>query len=113
MEIKMNKNLLKSFLLVLTVVLLFASTINVTLAAPQPAPLAAPAGPPARPPAGPAPDASLAVHNLTYAPSPLDNPIKGFAPFFFHATNYEQKPLLHSTIWSYFAVSEVQNHATD
>lgn len=75
--------------------------------------VAAPAGPPPRPPAGPSPDPSLAVHSLSYAPGPLDNPIKGFAPFFFKGTNYEQKSLPHSMIWSYFALSEVQNNPSD
>jgi len=74
---------------------------------------AVPAGPPTRPAQGPAPDPSLTAHALTYAPSPLDNPLKGFAPYFFKATNYEQKPLPHSLLWSYFALSEVQNNPND
>ncbi len=105
----MNKKLLQGSLLILIVLALLISAISVTLAAPA----AVPAGPPARPAQGPAVDGSLAVHNLTYAPGPLDNPIKGFAPYFFKGTNYEQKPLPHSMIWSYFALSEVQNNPND
>src|SRR5688500_3356775 len=57
--------------IILVVLVLFALAIPT---------LAAPAGPPPRPPAGPAADPSLAVHPLTFAPGPLDNPLKGFAP---------------------------------
>src|SRR6185369_10155725 len=62
------------------------------------------AGAPARPSAGASPDPALAVHPLTYAPGPLDNPLKGFMPFFITQTNYEAKPLPHSMLWSYFAL---------
>jgi len=75
--------------------------------------LAAPAGPPSRPPAGPSPNPSLPSHSLTYAPGPLDNPLKGFLPFFFARTNYETKPLPHSMLWSYFALSEVMTSGSN
>ena len=105
----MKKNLLHLLFALVLGALVFTLVTTTALAASS----AVPAGPPARPAVGPAPDSSLAVHALNFAPGPLDNPIKGFAPFFFKATNYEQKPLPHSLIWSYFALSEVQNNASD
>ncbi len=65
--------------IILVVLVLFALAIP-TLAA-----LSWAAAPPAK--LSPAADPSLAVHPLTFAPGPLDNPLKGFAPFFFHSTN--------------------------
>ncbi len=67
---------------------------------------AAPAGPPPPPAPGPAVDASLKPHALAAAPSPLDNPLKGFAPFYFPGKTYAGK-FPHSMQWSYFALNEL------
>ncbi len=68
--------------------------------------LGAPAGPPPRPPAGPAADTALASHPLKYAKSPLDNPLKGFVPFYSPGKTYAGK-FPHSMEWSYFALSDL------
>jgi hypothetical protein len=67
---------------------------------------AAPAGPPAAPAAGPAPDIRLKAHTLAPAPSPLDNPLKGFIPFHFPGKTYAGK-FPHSMQWSYFALKDL------
>src|SRR5688500_14992212 len=72
---------------------------------------AAPAGPPANPPTSP-PDGTLIAHQLQYAPAPLDNPLKGFMPFFFKGTDYASA-FPHSMEWSYFALSEVMTNPTN
>lgn len=71
------------------------------------APLAAaPAGPPKAPAASPKKLSELPAHALAYAPSPLDNPLKGFAPFYAPGKTYANKfPL--SMEWSYFALSDL------
>ncbi len=74
--------------------------------------LASPAGPPARPSAGPAPDGSLAVHNLTYAPSALGQPAKGIAPYFFAGSDYTST-YPGGLMWSYFALSDIMTSPTD
>ena len=72
---------------------------------------AAPAGPPANPPTS-SPDGTLIAHQLQYAPAPLDNPLKGFMPFFFKGTDYASA-FPHSMEWSYFALSEVMTNPTN
>jgi hypothetical protein len=67
---------------------------------------AAPAGPPPAPPAGPAVDARLQAHALAPAPSPLDNPLKGFVPFYFAGKTYAGK-FPHSMQWAYFGLREL------
>ncbi len=69
---------------------------------------AAPAGAPARPAPSAAadPSASLTAHPLAYAPGPLDNPLKGFVPFYEPGKTYENK-YPHSMEWSYFALSDL------
>lgn len=66
---------------------------------------ATPAGAPARPDPGPKPSA-LPAHPLKYAPGPLDNPLKGFVPFYEPGKTYEKK-YPHSLEWSYFALSDL------
>ncbi len=62
-------------------------------------------------PSGPAPAAGLTNQSLTYAPSPLDNPLKGFLPWFYSKTDYANA-YPHSMEWSYFALSEVMSGPT-
>jgi hypothetical protein len=81
------------------------------LFAPQAA-LAAPAGPPPRPAAPSTPSPSLTDHPLTAAPSPLDNPLKGFARFYFPGDD-QSLGYPRSLAWSYFGLSEVMTSATD
>ena len=73
---------------------------------------APPAGPPSRPAPPPAPSPSLTDHPLTAAPSPLDNPLKGFARFYFPGDD-ENSGYPRSLAWSYFGLSEVMTGATD
>ena len=73
---------------------------------------AAPAGPPPRPAPPSAPSPSLTDHPLTAAPSPLDNPLKGFARFYFPGDN-QNSGYPRSLAWSYFGLSEVMTSATD
>jgi hypothetical protein len=73
---------------------------------------AAPAGPPARPAAPGSPSPGLTDHALTTAPSPLDNPLKGFARFYFPGDN-QNSGYPRSLAWSYFGLSEVMTSATD
>ncbi|MFB9446641.1 DUF4832 domain-containing protein [Dactylosporangium vinaceum] len=79
--------------------------------APPPA-TAAPAGRPARPAAPATPSPALTDHPLTAAPSPLDNPLKGFARFYFPGDN-QNSGYPRSLAWSYFGLSEVMTSATD
>jgi len=74
--------------------------------------VAAPAGPPPRPAPPAAPGPSLTDHPLTAAPSPLDNPLKGFARFYFPGDN-QSLGYPRSLAWSYFGLSEVMTSATD
>ncbi|WP_433221014.1 fibronectin type III domain-containing protein [Dactylosporangium sp. CS-047395] len=71
-----------------------------------------PAGPPARPAPPASPSPSLTDHPLTAAPSPLDNPLKGFARFYFPGDN-QNSGYPRSLAWSYFGLSEVMTSATD
>ncbi|WP_432841194.1 DUF4832 domain-containing protein [Dactylosporangium sp. CA-092794] len=71
-----------------------------------------PAGPPARPAPPAAPSPSLTDHPLTAAPSPLDNPLKGFARFYFPGED-QSLGYPRSLAWSYFGLSEVMTSATD
>jgi hypothetical protein len=67
---------------------------------------AAPSGRPVRPAPPATPDPSLAVHPLASAPGPLDNPLKGFATYYFPGSD-ENTGYPHSLQWSYFGLSEV------
>ncbi|WP_433605907.1 fibronectin type III domain-containing protein [Dactylosporangium sp. CA-139114] len=73
---------------------------------------AVPAGVPARPAPPAAPSPGLTDHPLTAAPSPLDNPLKGFARFYFPGDN-QNSGYPRSLAWSYFGLSEVMTSATD
>ncbi|NBD27249.1 S-layer homology domain-containing protein [Paenibacillus glycinis] len=54
----------------------------------------------------PAPDSALAKHDLTAAPSPLDNPLNGFAPFY----PWEAETSFpHSLEWYYVPLKAVMN----
>ncbi|WP_238011711.1 carbohydrate-binding protein [Dactylosporangium sp. AC04546] len=85
---------------------------SAVLALAPPGALAAPAGPPARPAAPGSPGPSLTDHPLTAAPSPLDNPLKGFARFYFPGDN-QNLGYPRSLAWSYFGLSEVMTSATN
>ncbi|MFF5288845.1 fibronectin type III domain-containing protein [Paractinoplanes globisporus] len=74
--------------------------------------VAAPAGPPPRPAPPSSPSPSLTDHPLTAAPSPLDNPLKGFARFYFPGDD-QSLGYPRSLSWSYFGLSEVMTSATD
>ncbi|MFF5076441.1 DUF4832 domain-containing protein [Actinoplanes sp. NPDC000266] len=81
---------------------LAAATVCAVLIAPTAA-VAAPPGRPA-PPSAPAP--GLTGHPLTAAPSPIDNPLKGFARFYTPGEN-QNTGYPRSLTWSYFGLSEV------
>lgn len=61
---------------------------------------------PTNPYPSPAVDSALAKHDLTYAPSPLDNPLKGFAPFYPWET---ETSFPHSLEWYYVPLKAVMN----
>src|SRR6478735_2583960 len=83
-----------------------ASTALCIAALSAPLAAAAPAGPP-KPPAESAPAfPALPAHALAYAPSPLDNPLKGFAPLYSPGKTYANK-FPHSMEWSYFALNDL------
>ncbi|MEV6851322.1 DUF4832 domain-containing protein [Actinoplanes sp. NPDC051411] len=88
-----------------------AVLVAAVLAAPHAA-AAAPAGPPPRPAPPSAPSPSLTDHPLTAAPSPLDNPLKGFARFYFPGDN-QNSGYPRSLAWSYFGLSEVMTSASN
>ncbi|MDP9793615.1 hypothetical protein J2S43_002127 [Catenuloplanes nepalensis] len=69
-------------------------------------------GVPARPAPPAAPDPSLSAHALTAAPSPLDNPLKGFARFYVPGED-QNAGYPRSLSWSYFGLSEVMTRADD
>ncbi|GAB7039569.1 MULTISPECIES: carbohydrate-binding protein [Catenuloplanes] len=69
-------------------------------------------GVPVRPAAPAAPDPSLTAHALTAAPSPLDNPLKGFARFYVPGED-QNTGYPRSLSWSYFGLSEVMTGAND
>ncbi|MET8993029.1 fibronectin type III domain-containing protein [Nonomuraea wenchangensis] len=73
---------------------------------------AAPAGPPARPPAGPPPDTTLTTHTYAYAPTPVGQPLKGFAPYLFPGDNYDAK-YPGGVMWTYFALNEIMTNPSD
>jgi hypothetical protein len=54
--------------------------------------------------AGAVAPAELSAHALTYAQSPADNPVKGFAPYFFSKTDYANG-YSHSMEWGYFPLN--------
>jgi hypothetical protein len=66
---------------------------------------AAPAGPPPAPPALATSIGKLPSHPLAFAPSPVDNPLKGFVPFYMGADYPKKFP--HSMEWTYFALSDL------
>jgi hypothetical protein len=88
-----------------------AVLVAAVLVAPHAA-AAAPAGPPPRPAPPSAPGPSLTDHPLTAAPSPLDNPLKGFARFYFPGDN-QNSGYPRSLAWSYFGLSEVMTSASN
>ena len=88
------------------------TAIAVLPASPAAAVTAVPHGVPARPAAPTAPDPSLQVHALTSAPGPLDNPLKGFATYYFPGSD-ENSGYPHSLQWSYFGLSEVMTDPTN
>lgn len=51
-------------------------------------------------------DSTLTKHDLTYAPSPLDNPLKGFAPFYPWET---ETSFPHSLEWFYVPLKAVMD----
>ncbi|OMF34548.1 hypothetical protein BK133_12165 [Paenibacillus sp. FSL H8-0548] len=61
---------------------------------------------PANPYPSPTVDSTLAKHDLSYAPSPLDNPLKGFAPFYPWET---ETSFPHSLEWYYIPLKAVMN----
>ncbi|NJP97629.1 DUF4832 domain-containing protein [Nonomuraea sp. FMUSA5-5] len=69
-------------------------------------------GVPPRPQAPAAPDPSLQAHPLTAAPGPLDNPLKGFARFYWPGSD-QNTGYPHSLTWSYFGLSEVMTDPAD
>jgi len=87
-----------------------ASALSVVVLA---APLAAaPAGPPKAPSERPQTLAELPAHALAYAPGPLDNPLKGFVPFYSPGKTYANK-FPHSMEWSYFALNDLMKGPSD
>ncbi|WP_084558108.1 fibronectin type III domain-containing protein [Hamadaea tsunoensis] len=71
-----------------------------------------PHGVPARPAAPATPDPALTAHALAYADGALDNPLKGFARYYFPGDN-ENSGYPHSLQWSYFGLSEVMTDAAN
>ncbi|MEV4177505.1 DUF4832 domain-containing protein [Nonomuraea sp. NPDC049709] len=71
-----------------------------------------PGGVPPRPPAPVAPDPSLQAHPLAAAPGPLDNPLKGFARFYWPGAD-QNTGYPHSLTWSYFGLSELMTDPAD
>src|SRR5579859_798108 len=65
----------------------------------------APAGPPPAPVALASSLAKLPAHALAFAPSPVDNPLKGFVPYYEKADYPKKFP--YSMEWTYFALSDV------
>jgi Domain of unknown function (DUF4832) len=55
------------------------------------------------------------AHQLAYAPGPLDNPLKGFAPFLDGVDDPGEPPAVypHSLDWTYLALSEVVTDPRD
>lgn len=67
------------------------------------------AAPPTRPEPSPGPAPSLPAHALAFAPGPLDNPLKGFAPFLDGVADPGDTKAVypHSLDWAYLALSEM------
>lgn len=61
---------------------------------------------PTNPYPSPSADLTLAKHDLAYAPSPLDNPLKGFAPFYPWET---ESSFPHSLEWLYVPLNAVMS----
>lgn len=89
----------------LKVILAFA-LLSSLFANMSPAASAAPTGIPTLPYASPAADDALTRHDLTAAPSPLDNPLKGFAPFYPWET---ETSFPHSLEWLYVPLKAVMS----
>jgi hypothetical protein len=101
------RNMHKIANLIMVITLVFVAAVSKVTAAPS----LAPSGPPPTP-AGSSPDGTLQVHALHPAPGALDNPLKGFMPFFFKGTDYATA-FPHSLEWSYFALNEVMTDASN
>ncbi|NOV04221.1 DUF4832 domain-containing protein, partial [Paenibacillus planticolens] len=101
---KSYKQIAKRQLLFVLIFILLTSVIPAVVNA-------APAGPHSTP-VSPSADPALQSHALTYAPGPLDNPLKGFLPFFFSKTDYATG-YPHSMEWSYFALSEIMTNPSN
>jgi chitodextrinase len=91
---------------------LLASIGSLLAAAPAHAFTPVPHGVPARPAPPANPDPSLQVHQLAYAPGPLDNPLKGFARYYWPGSD-ENGGYPHSIMWSYFGLSEVMTNSSN
>jgi chitodextrinase len=95
---------------------LFTATVSTIIALLPATPAAAftpvPHGVPARPAAPATPDPTLQVHPLSYAAGPVDNPLKGFARYYFPGDN-ENSGYPHSIQWSYFGLSEVMTNPSN
>ncbi|WP_141502124.1 S-layer homology domain-containing protein [Paenibacillus luteus] len=66
----------------------------------------APTRVPTNPYPSPMVDSALTQHDLSFAPSPLDNPLKGFAPFYPWET---ETSFPHSLEWYYIPLKAVMN----
>ncbi|WP_217592023.1 S-layer homology domain-containing protein [Cohnella sp. GbtcB17] len=99
----------KSSLSVFLAMCMLLSTVMANTAAPGRANAEGP-DPAQRVPVNPYPspvvDSALAKHDLTAAPSPLDNPLKGFAPFY---PWDNEASLPHSLEWFYVPLKAVMN----
>lgn len=94
----------------LSAVLALCLFLSAVLANTAPGSASAASPDPARVPVNPYPspvaDSALARHDLTAAPSPLDNPLKGFAPFYPWET---ETSLPHSLEWFYVPLKAVMS----
>ncbi|MGO4107571.1 S-layer homology domain-containing protein [Paenibacillus sp. YAF4_2] len=103
------QDLRKSSLKVMLIVSLLLSTFfgnSPSRVSADPAPVPTLASVPTNPYPSPAVDNALTKHDLTYAPSPLDNPLKGFAPFYPWET---ETSFPHSLEWYYIPLKAVMN----
>jgi hypothetical protein len=93
-----------------TALLALCTAIALLPGTPAAASAPVPHGVPARPAAPATPDPSLTAHALAAAPGPTDNPLKGFAQYYFAGSD-ENTGYPHSLQWSYFGLSEVMTDA--
>ncbi|WP_203922764.1 fibronectin type III domain-containing protein, partial [Rugosimonospora africana] len=91
---------------------LLGSVAALVSAAPAGAFAPVPHGVPARPAPPASPDPTLQAHPLSYAPGPLDNPLKGFARYYWPGSD-ENGGYPHSIMWSYFGLSEVMTNPSN